>query len=107
MKWGHRNDVLGYANGLEEFDKVLPDIINAMKEEDILIINADHGCDPTTLSTDHSREYVPLLLYGKELKENIDLKTGKTFANIGQTISEIFKLPTLNIGESFWNVIRK
>ncbi len=107
MKWGHRNDVLGYAKGLEEFDKVLPDIIKAMKEEDILIINADHGCDPTTLSTDHSREYVPLLLYGKELKENIDLKTGKTFANIGQTIAEIFKLPTLNIGESFWNVIRK
>ncbi len=107
MKWGHRNDVSGYAKGLEEFDKVLPDIIKAMKEEDILIINADHGCDPTTLSTDHSREYVPLLLYGKELKENIDLKTGKTFANIGQTIAEIFKLPTLNIGESFWNVIRK
>lgn len=107
MKWGHRNDIAGYAKGLEEFDKVLPDIIKAMKEDDLLIINADHGCDPTTLSTDHSREYVPLLLYGKGLKENINLKTGKTFANIGQTIADIFQVPALNIGESYWSMIKK
>lgn len=107
MKWGHRNDIAGYAKGLEEFDKVLPDIIKAMKEDDLLIINADHGCDPTTPSTDHSREYVPLLLYGKGLKENINLKTGKTFANIGQTIADIFQVPALNIGESYWSMIKK
>lgn len=107
MKWGHRNDIAGYAKGLEEFDKVLPDIIKAMKEDDLLIINADHGCDPTTPSTDHSREYVPLLLYGKGLKENINLKTGKTFANIGQTIADIFQVQALNIGESYWSMIKK
>ena len=101
MKWGHRNDIEGYANGLEEFDRVLPKILEAMKEDDILMINADHGCDPTTPGTDHTREYIPLLVYGKALKENIDLKTGKTFANIGQTIAEIFKLTPLSVGESF------
>ena len=86
---------------MEEFDRVLPKILEAMKEDDILMINADHGCDPTTPGTDHTREYIPLLVYGKALKENIDLKTGKTFANIGQTIAEIFKLTPLSVGESF------
>ena len=98
MKWGHRNDVEGYANGLEEFDRVLPQILEAMKEDDILIINADHGCDPTTPGTDHT---IPLLVYGKALKENVDMKTGKTFANIGQTIADIFGLKPLSVGESF------
>lgn len=107
MKWGHRNDVEGYANGLEEFDRVLPQILEAMKEDDILIINADHGCDPTTPGTDHTREYIPLLVYGKALKENIDMKTGKTFANIGQTIADIFGLTPLSVGESFLDQIRK
>lgn len=101
MKWGHRNDVYGYAKGLEEFDAVLPDILEAMKEEDILILTADHGCDPTTPSTDHSREYVPVLLYGKKLKQNVNLGTGKSFADIGQTVAELFGLPPLVIGESF------
>ena len=106
MKWGHRNDVAGYASGIEAFDSQLPRILDLMKEDDVLIINADHGCDPTTASTDHSREYVPLLIYGKSLKENINLGTGKTFANIGQTIAEIFELKSLNIGESYLNKIR-
>lgn len=101
MKWGHRNDVYGYAKGLEEFDAVLPDILEAMKEEDILILTADHGCDPTTPSTDHSREYVPVLLYGKKLKQNVNLGTGKSFADIGQTVAEFFGLMPLVIGESF------
>lgn len=105
MKWGHRNDVTGYAGGIEAFDRQLPRILNLMKEDDILIINADHGCDPTTPSTDHSREYVPLLIYGKSLKENINLGTGKTFANIGQTIADIFNLKPLNIGESYLSKI--
>lgn len=101
MKWGHRNDVYGYAKGLEEFDTVLPDILEAMEEEDILVLTADHGCDPTTPSTDHSREYVPVLLYGKRLKQNVNLGTGKSFADIGQTVAEFFGLTPLAIGESF------
>lgn len=101
MKWGHRNDAVGYAAGLEAFDSLLPQILETMKEDDLLIINADHGCDPTTASTDHSREFVPLLIYGKAIKENINLGTGKTFANIGQTIADIFNLKALNIGESY------
>lgn len=101
MKWGHRNDVYGYAKGLEEFDAVLPDILEAMEEEDILVLTADHGCDPTTPSTDHSREYVPVLFYGKKLKQNVNLGTGESFADIGQTVAEFFGLMPLAIGESF------
>lgn len=107
MKWGHRNDPEGYAKGLEEFDAVLPEILDKMKDEDILIITADHGCDPTTPSTDHSREYVPVLVYGKSLKENVDLKTGATYADIGQTVAELFDLPKLAIGTSFLDKIKK
>lgn len=106
-KWGHRNDVEGYAKGLEAFDARLPEIIENMKDTDILIINADHGCDPTMPGSDHSREYVPLLAYGKPLKENVDLKTRKTFADIGQTISDIFNLEALKIGESFLKEMKK
>ncbi|WP_443083838.1 phosphopentomutase [Vallitalea sp.] len=105
-KWGHRNNVEGYAKGLEEFDMRLPEIIKNMKDTDVLMINADHGCDPTTPSTDHSREYVPFLAYGKELKNNADLKTRKTFSDIGQTIAEILDVKQLDIGESFLNDIK-
>ena len=107
MKWGHRNDPEGYAKGLEEFDEVLPEILEKMREEDILIITADHGCDPTTPSTDHSREYVPVLVYGKSLKENVDLKTGATYADIGQTVAQLFDLPKLSIGTSFLDKITR
>lgn len=107
MKWGHRNDAKGYAQGLEEFDAALPDILAAMKETDILVITADHGCDPTTPSTDHSREYVPLLLYGHKLNQNVDLKTRKTFADVGQTVAELFGLKPLDIGESFLDRIKR
>ncbi len=105
MKWGHRNDVCGYARGLEEFDSALSDIITAMKKEDILIITADHGCDPTTPSTDHSREYVPVLLYGKGLMKNVNLGTRSTFADIGQTVAELFGLEPLLAGKSFLDSI--
>lgn len=107
MKWGHRNDAEGYAKGLEEFDAVLPEILDTMKEEDILVITADHGCDPTTPSTDHSREYVPLLMYGKGIRRNVNLGTGATYANIGQTVAELFHLPELSIGTSFLNRIKR
>lgn len=106
-KWGHRNDFKGYAEGLRQFDERIPQIIAAMKKTDLLIITADHGCDPTTASTDHSREYVPLLVYSKDIRNNINLGTGKTFADIGQTIAEIFELEPFKIGESFWSKIKK
>jgi len=83
MLYGHRNDPEGYAAALEYFDKKLPEILSALKPDDLLFITADHGCDPTTASTDHSREYVPVLLYGAEPK---DLGTRETFADLGATV---------------------
>ena len=106
MKWGHRNDPLNYGKGLEEFDKALPGIIDKMTEDDILIITADHGCDPTTKGTDHTREYVPLLVIGDKVKKGADLKTRSSFADIGQTLCEVFNLPSLPIGESFLKEIK-
>lgn len=106
-KWGHRNDVEGYARGLEEFDERLPELMDAMENEDILVITADHGCDPTTESTDHSREYVPLLIYGKSIAGGVNLGTRNSFADTGSTVAELFKLPSLPIGESFYSMIMK
>lgn len=104
-KWGHRNDVKGYARGLMDFDKRLPEIIKNMKDTDVLFINADHGCDPTTASTDHSREYIPFIAYGKSLKKGFNLGTRKSFADIGQTIAEILGVKKLQVGESFYSDI--
>ena len=101
MIYGHRNDVEGYAGALEYFDGKLPEIIAQMKEEDILFITADHGCDPTTPSTDHSREYVPLLVYGKHVKAGVDLGVRKTFADLAQTISDYLGLDGKFEAESF------
>lgn len=105
-KWGHRNNVEAYAKGLEAFDSRLPEIIEAMGENDVLFFNADHGCDPTMPGTDHSREYVPFVAFGKSLKAGTDLGTLKSFADIGQTLAEIFKVKDLEIGESFLNKIQ-
>lgn len=107
MLYGHRNDVLGYARALEEADGRVPEIINELQENDLLIITADHGCDPTTVSTDHSREYVPLLVYGRGLKQNIDLGIRKMFADVGQTIAEYFEVGPLANGSSFLKQIQK
>jgi len=107
MLYGHRNDVEGYGRALEQFDENLPRILEAMGEEDLLIITADHGCDPTTRSTDHSREYVPVLVYGKSIKQNIDLGTRETFADIAATIAEFFGIGKWNVGTSFLQQIRK
>ncbi len=104
-KWGHRNDPVGYGKGLEAFDKRLPEIIAAMKDEDILIINSDHGCDPTTPGTDHTREYIPVLVYGKNVKA-VNLGVRNSFADIGQTIAEYLGVKRLTIGESFLKDIR-
>ena len=101
MLYGHRNNVEGYAKALEYFDSKLPEIMENMKQEDILIITADHGNDPATPSTDHSREYVPILVYGKNLKQNINLGTRKTYADIASTILDMCDLEQLKYGESF------
>jgi phosphopentomutase len=102
MLWGHRRDVNLYAQGLKFFDRQLPSIMDAMAENDILIITADHGCDPTyTKHTDHTREYVPLIVYGKNLKQNINLGTRETLADIAQTIADIFELTPMKNGKSF------
>ncbi|TCK97969.1 phosphopentomutase [Natranaerovirga hydrolytica] len=106
-KYGHRNNYIEYANALEVFDQRLPEIIKHMKDDDILLINADHGCDPTTASTDHSREFVPFVGYGKTLKEGINLGTRCSFADIGQTIAEILQVQEIGLGESFARDIMK
>ncbi len=102
MVYGHRNDVEGYARALSQFDKRLGELLPCLREEDILIITADHGCDPSTPSTDHSREYTPMLAYGKGLKAGVNLGTRDTFADIGATILEWFAMPTDGVyGKSF------
>ena len=107
MLYGHRNDVEGYSKALEYFDSKLPEIMENMKETDMLVITADHGNDPVTPSTDHSREYIPCLIYGKEIKENVNIGTRDTFADIAETILDIFKLPRLKTGKSFKKMIMK
>ncbi|WP_373899203.1 phosphopentomutase [Haloimpatiens sp. FM7315] len=107
MKWGHRNNVEAYGKGLEDFDVRLKEILAAMKDTDVLFITADHGCDPTTEGTDHTREYIPFLAYGKSLKENVNLGTRKTFSDIGQTVAEVFKVEAIKNGESFLTKIEK
>jgi len=100
MVWGHRNDVQGFKAGLEELDKRLPDIKERLRPEDILFITADHGNDPTTPSTDHSREYVPVMATGPEVNEGKDLGTRDSFADLGATIADMFGV-TLGNGKSF------
>ena len=106
MLWGHRNDAAGFAAGLEDFDRRLPDVLDLLTAGDILIITADHGCDPTTPSTDHSREYVPLLVYGKSIKRNINLGTRESFSDVGATITEIFGVKGTGRGKSFLGEIQ-
>ena len=101
MLYGHRNNIEGYAKALEYFDSKLPIIMENMKDTDMLIITADHGNDPSTPSTDHSREYIPILIYGKEIKENVNIGIRQTYADIGETILDILNMPLLNVGESF------
>ncbi|MBM3812416.1 MAG: phosphopentomutase [Acidimicrobiia bacterium] len=102
--YGHRNDVEGYATALEETDAWLPPALGALKDGDLLLLTADHGCDPTTPSTDHSREYVPLLAAGPRVRQGADLKTRSTLADIGQTVAENFAVRIVK-GESFLHAI--
>lgn len=102
MVYGHRRNVEGYAGALEAFDRRLPQLQDAMTDEDILILTADHGCDPThTRHTDHTREYVPLLVCGNPVKNNIDLGIRATFADCGQTIADLLDATPLKHGQSF------
>lgn len=101
MLYGHRNNAEGYARAIEEFDRRLPEITGAMKDDDILIITADHGCDPTTESTDHSREYVPLLVYGKPVKKGVNLYTRDSFSDIAATVAEYLGVEAQIEGKSF------
>ena len=105
MLYGHRNNIEGYAKALEYFDSKLPIIIENMKDTDILIITADHGNDPSTPSTDHSREYIPIVIYGKQIKENVNIGIRETYADISATVLDILQMPKLGIGESFKNEI--
>lgn len=100
MLWGHRNDVESYARGLEEFDARLPEVLEKLGPEDILFILADHGCDPTTPSTDHSREYVPLLVVGEQVRP-VPLGIRGTFSDVAKTIAHFFNVTYQTAGVSF------
>ena len=105
MVYGHRNDAPGYARALMEFDSALPAIQKRMREGDLLMITADHGCDPSTPSTDHSREYTPLLAWSGGIRPGANIGTRRTFADIGATVLDFFGLENITEGESFLNDI--
>ncbi len=105
MMWGHRNDARAYAVGLEEFDSFLGELLAALEPRDLLVMVSDHGCDPTTASTDHSREYVPLLVYHKRLGVGRSLGVRRSLADVGKSIAENFSLPSSFPGESFLEAI--
>jgi len=100
-EYGHRNDVEGYARNLERFDARLDKMLPRLRDDDLLIVTADHGNDPTDASTDHSREYVPLLVTGRHVRGGADLGTRRTFADLGQTLAELFEVGALPNGTSF------
>lgn len=104
QQYGHRNDIEGYASALEAVDQWLPNL--ELKDSDLVILTADHGCDPTTPSTDHSREYTPLLVYGAGVQEGVNLGTRATLADIGQTVAENFGT-VIPAGTSFLSDVRK
>ncbi len=104
QQYGHRNDVEGYARALEEFDAWLPEFRSHMRPGDLAVLTADHGCDPTTPSTDHSREYTPLLVFGPQAKPGINLGLRATLSDIGQTVAENFGT-SIDHGQSFLGAI--
>ncbi|WP_195947182.1 phosphopentomutase [Paraclostridium bifermentans] len=106
-KYGHRRDVKGYKEALEEFDARIPEILENMEDDDILIINSDHGNDPTYKGTDHTREYIPMLICGKNVKSGLNLGTRSSFADIGATVADILNVKMPKHGNSFKNDIIK
>ena len=106
MQYGHRNDIKGYAEALRYFDQRLPELLSKLRDEDVLMITADHGCDPATESTDHSREYIPLVVYGKNVNGGRDFGTRACFADIAQTILGYFNLPNTLAGEKIDGMLK-
>lgn len=102
MLYGHRNDPVGFKNALVEFDEAIPKIVDLLQEEDILIITADHGCDPTIPGTDHTREYIPMVILGPKVKAGVNLETRESFMDIGATIADYFQIDFPR-GKSFLN----
>ena len=107
MLYGHRNDVDGYANALTEFDVQLRQLLPLLRPDDLLFITADHGCDPSTPSTDHSREHVPMLAYGQKIKPGVNIGTRSTYADLAATVAEYLGVTAEIAGESFLNEILK
>lgn len=108
MEYGHRRDVEGYAKCLEEFDSYIPEILGNLKEDDLLIITADHGNDPTAPGTDHTREYIPILNIGKEVKTGEDFETRDSFADIAATVAEYLEVDYKTPGNSsYWDKIKR
>lgn len=105
MLYGHRNDPDGYAKALTKFDVQLGELLKLLRDDDILIITADHGCDPTTASTDHSREYTPMLICGNKIKNGVDLKTRSSFSDISATVLDYFDVDNTAAGKSFLNEV--
>jgi phosphopentomutase len=105
MVYGHRNDVAGYAKALQALDQCLPEVIEALRPGDVLCLTADHGNDPTHPGTDHTREYVPLLVYGPRLARGVNLGTRRTFADVGQTLADAFGVGRLRWGDSFLDAL--
>ena len=103
--YGHRNDVAGYARNLELVDARLGEVISSLRESDLLVLTADHGCDPSDTSTDHTREFVPVLAAGRGVRPATDLGTRSTFADLGASLAENFGLPPLAAGESFLGLL--
>ena len=106
-KYGHRRNVKGYKEAIEEFDSRIPEVIDNLKDEDILILTADHGNDPTYKGTDHTREYIPVLVYGKNVKNGVNIGIRETFSDIGATVADILGAKLPSNGESFKNLILK
>ncbi|MEG0918372.1 MAG: phosphopentomutase [Anaerovoracaceae bacterium] len=106
-KYGHRRDPIGYGKAIEDFDNRLPEILRAMKDEDILFICADHGNDPDFVGYDHTREYIPLVIYGQNIKPGVNLDIRNSFADIGATICQYLSVNQTEIGESFLKQILK
>lgn len=107
MLYGHRNDAVGYGKAIEDFDKRLYEIYSKMQDDDLLIITADHGCDPTMPGTDHSREYIPILLYGKKIKSNVNIGIRDTYADIGKSVLDYLNVKNDLVGKSFISEITK
>ncbi len=104
-KYGHRRDPQGYRQALEAFDRRLPELLENLREDDIIILTADHGNDPTYGGTDHTREYIPIVIYGKKVKGNVDIGTRSSFADIAATVADLLNIEKPAIGTSFKELI--